>query len=52
MAHPLLPIEPVQSYHFTSTCRAIAYNSKRNEILFYDKDELILYKVNGTLVSN
>ena len=48
----LLRTVPVQSYRFSSTCRAMACNSKRDEILLYDKDELILYNVNGTLVSN
>ncbi|CAF1518581.1 unnamed protein product [Rotaria sp. Silwood1] len=29
----------------------MACHSKRDEILIYDKDELILYNVNGTLVN-
>jgi hypothetical protein len=41
---------PVQSYRFSSTCRAMASNDKHDEILIYDKDELILYQANGTLV--
>ncbi|CAF2606921.1 unnamed protein product [Rotaria sp. Silwood2] len=49
LRHSLLRKEPVQSYRFSSTCRAMACNSKRDEILLYDKDELILYKVDGTL---
>ncbi|CAF4745852.1 unnamed protein product [Rotaria sp. Silwood1] len=49
LRHSLLRTEPVQSYRFSSTCRAMACNSKRDEILLYDKDELILYNVNGTL---
>ncbi|CAF5047520.1 unnamed protein product, partial [Rotaria sp. Silwood1] len=40
----------VQSYSFSSTCRAMACHSKRDEILIYDKPELILYNVNGTSV--
>lgn len=52
LRHSLLRTIPVQSYRFSSTCRAMACNPKRDEILLYDKDELILYNVNGTLVSN
>ena len=52
LRHSLLRTVPVQSYPFSSTCRAMACNSKRDEILLYEKDELILYHVNGTLVSN
>jgi hypothetical protein len=48
----LLRTIPVQSYRFPSTCRAMGCNSKRDEILLYDKDELILYNVSGTLVSD
>ncbi|CAF0715539.1 unnamed protein product [Adineta steineri] len=49
LRHSLLRTIPVQSYRFPSTCRAMACNSKRDEILLYDKDELILYHINGTL---
>ncbi|CAF0772424.1 unnamed protein product [Rotaria sordida] len=49
LRHSLLQTEPVQSYRFSSTCRAMGCNSKRDEILLYEKDELILYNVNGTL---
>jgi hypothetical protein len=52
LRHSLLRTVPVQSYRFPSSCRAMACNSKRDEILIYEKDELILYHVNGTLVSN
>jgi hypothetical protein len=52
LRHSLLRTVPVQSYRFPSSCRAMACNSTRDEILIYEKDELILYHVNGTLVSN
>ncbi len=52
LRHSLSRTIPVQSYRFSSTCRAMGCNSKRDEILLYDRDELILYNVNGTLVSH
>ncbi|CAF1039299.1 unnamed protein product [Rotaria magnacalcarata] len=49
LRHALSRKEPVQSYRYSSTCRAMGCDSKQDIILLYDKDELILYNINGTL---
>lgn len=51
LKHSLQRTVPVQSYRFSSTCRAMSCSPKTDEILLYENDELVLFNVNGTLVS-